>query len=142
MSIQDPIIVKVPEIPSPSIDVWICAYCGQSVTAPKSRTYQPNTTCKNHNGFVVMMGRVKGPPKVLRIEEFSDSGLYWHVHMDDEGRKVRAEMPRALAETEEDAKFLAINWYMRLFDRPCKESWISFHHDTAVPSSIDLPIPA
>ena len=36
------------EMESEEVDIWTCPKCGQTVTAPKIRTYDPNTICK-HN---------------------------------------------------------------------------------------------
>ena len=33
---------------SGGVDIWTCPKCGRTVTAPKTRNYAPNTTCK-HN---------------------------------------------------------------------------------------------
>jgi len=33
---------------SEGLDIWTCPECGRTVTAPKIRNYDPNTTCK-HN---------------------------------------------------------------------------------------------
>jgi len=49
--------------PEPEIDIWVCLSCGRTVTAPKLRTYDPDTLCRCRYaaGVITQMQLVKRP---------------------------------------------------------------------------------